>query len=113
MVSSFGTVAAQRMNAEASRILLGSLLTLWLLPGPRSVGSVTLETGLIAGGGLALAGLVSTIILVARWSVQDFAPLDPVVAFRLAIPAVLLLILGCQTILGSFFLSILGLRRQG
>jgi glycosyltransferase involved in cell wall biosynthesis len=144
-------------------MLLGSLLTLWLLPGPRSVGSVTfdihtllyavmvivlgfqtvmfavfskifavsegllpedetlnrmfryvtLETGLAAGGGLALLGLVSTVYLVARWSMLDFGPLDPVVTFRLVIPAVLLLILGCQLILGSFFLSILGLRRQG
>lgn len=144
-------------------MLLGSLLTLWLLPGPRSVGSVTfdihtllyavmvivlgfqtvmfavfskifavsegllpedktlnrmfryvtLETGLIAGGGMAFLGVVSTVYLVARWSILGFGPLDPVVTFRLVIPAVLLLILGCQLILGSFFLSILGLRRQG
>ena len=48
----------------------------------------------------------------ASWEAKSFGPLDPARMLRIAIPGVTALILGLQTLLSSFFLSILGLRRR-
>lgn len=142
--------------------LLGALLMLWLLPGARRVGAVTLdvhtllyaaaavllgyqaivfglftkifaisegllpedarlnrlfrfitlETGLVAGALLLLLGVFGTLRAVWLWNGAGFGPLDYGRTMRLAIPSVLALTLGCQTIFASFFLSVLGLRRR-
>ena len=51
-----------------------------------------------------------------RWrssgGVSDFGPLDYARTMRLAIPGATLTALGLHTVLGSFFVSILGLRRR-
>jgi hypothetical protein len=71
-----------------------------------------LEVGLIAGGAMFLIGLLGSIYAVSDWGARSFGPLEPVRTLRLVIPAITLLVLGGQTILSSFFLSVLGLRRR-
>lgn len=73
---------------------------------------VKLETGLLSGGALLLFGVGLTIYAYASWGTRAFGPLDPSETFRLVIPAVVLLILGVQIILFSFYLSILGMKRH-
>ncbi len=143
-------------------MLLGSLLGLWLVGGPRSVGSIildvhtllyaaafvllgfqsaafaiftklfaaseglhppdptldrwfrhlSLEMGLCLGALLMAAGLAISVYAVGLWGLLHFGALDYSRTMRLVIPAVLFLILGVQTILASFFLSVLGLHRK-
>ena len=73
---------------------------------------VTLETGLIAGGLLFFGGLALSLYALSSWGAHSFGPLEPSHTLRLVIPAVALITLGLQTILSSFFLSILGLKRH-
>lgn len=73
---------------------------------------VTLEVGLIVGLLLLLLGLAGSIYAVVFWDEHSFGPLDPARTLRFVIPAVTSLMLGCQILLSSFFLSILGLRRR-
>lgn len=47
-----------------------------------------------------------------RWWVAGFGPLDSGETLRRTIPGVMLTALGAQTILSSFFASLLGLRRR-
>lgn len=143
-------------------VAFGALLSAWLLPGPRVIGSitldvntllyatlailigfqsisfamftkifgitsgllpddpifrerlrkVTLETGLLLGAGMVLAGFVISIYALEFWGARAFGNLDPTQSLRIVVPGVLLAALGCQTILASFFLSILGLERR-
>ena len=73
---------------------------------------ITLETGIVAGTLLFLAGIGLSVYALSFWSATSFGPLDPSRELRLVIPAVTLLALGLQTVLSSFFLSILGLKRH-
>jgi hypothetical protein len=73
---------------------------------------VSLEVGLAAGALLVLAGLAASARAFLSWSAGAWGPLEPTRVLRLIIPAVLALTLGVQTILSSFFLSVLGLRRR-
>jgi glycosyltransferase involved in cell wall biosynthesis len=73
---------------------------------------VTLEVGLALGALLTLVGFVLSVQAVAAWGTRHFGTLDYSHTMRIIIPAVLLLTLGAQTILASFFLSVLGLRRR-
>lgn len=141
---------------------VGLAVSLWLLPGPRQVGQVTLdvhtlffacmalivgfqavifavftkvfgisegllprdarldrlfrfvtlETGLAAGAVLILVALGGSAYALATWSARSFGALDPVQTLRAVIPAGTSLALGCQILLSSFFLSILGLERH-
>ncbi|HET9793743.1 MAG TPA: glycosyltransferase family 2 protein [Thermoanaerobaculia bacterium] len=73
---------------------------------------VTLEKGVATGmiamfGGLALLG-----VSIFQWRAVSFGNLDYEKTMRWVIPGVTLTALGFQTILSSFFLSILGLRRR-
>ena len=74
---------------------------------------VTLETGLLAGIVLLVAGVVGTVTAVWIWKGREFGDLNPANMLRLIVPSVTALALGCQTIFGSFFLSVLGLKRKG
>ncbi len=69
----------------------------------------TLEVGLVVGFAMLLAGLGAAVYGVSTWAATSFGPLSPTQVLRIVIPAGLLLALGCQTVLSSFFLSILGL----
>ena len=73
---------------------------------------VTLETGLLAGALLTIAGLAGSIYAVSLWGSRHFGLLDYSHTMRVVIPAALLLTLGVQTIFASFFMSVLGLRRR-
>jgi hypothetical protein len=78
----------------------------------RLVQLITLETGLVCGAALLLAGLGALAVAFAGWARAGFGPLDPSHGMRLVVPAMLLSTLGIQTLFASFFLSILGLRRH-
>jgi glycosyltransferase involved in cell wall biosynthesis len=71
---------------------------------------ITLESGLVAGLLLVLIGAAGTFGALAVWSSVSFGSLNPAQTLRLVIPAAFTLMLGCQTILSSLFLSVLGLR---
>jgi hypothetical protein len=73
---------------------------------------VTLESGLITGFVLLLLSAAGTLYAFSYWSSTTFGPLDPAKMLRLVIPSAFTFLLGCQTILASLFLSVLGLRRQ-
>lgn len=72
----------------------------------------TLERGLLIGAGALLAGTVLLGIAVNAWRVAGFGPLDYASTMRWVIPGVTLATLGVQTILGSFFASVLGMARR-
>ncbi len=73
---------------------------------------VSLETGVIGGLLLIVAGIVWLVVAVLGWRRVGFGQLDPRVTMRQVIPAGALLTFGVQTIFASFFLSILGLKRK-
>ncbi len=73
---------------------------------------VNLETGILAGLAMSLAGLALVIAAVLGWQSAEFGGLDPRVTMRQLVPGAVLLTLGVQTVYSSFFLSILGLRRD-
>lgn len=73
---------------------------------------IKLETGIIAGSLLLVAGIAISIYALSFWGATSFGPLDPSRTLRLVIPAATLITLGLQTVLSSFFLSILGLKRH-
>lgn len=73
---------------------------------------ITLETGLAVGGVLVLLGIGGSIFAVSGWARVSFGNLDPGHMLRVVMPSVFSLTLGVQIICGSFFLSILGLRRR-
>ena len=142
-------------------MLVGALVGLWLLPGPRRIGGVTfdvhtllysamavlvgfqavtfgvltrvfavtegllpeepgmtrlfrwvkLETGLAVGIVLLVAGVAGSVGSLWVWRGHAFGDLDASRVLRLVIPSVLLLMLGCQVVFTSLFLSVLGLSR--
>lgn len=146
----------------AALMLLGLLLGLWLLPGPRTLGNitfdvhtllysalvfligfqavefafftkifaitegllpedprlnklfrfVTLEFGLALGSIMLIGGLIGSLYMLFGWQAKSFGRLEPSQTMRFVIPAVVLIALGCQIILSSFFFSVLGLRRR-
>ena len=141
---------------------LGLVVSLWLLPGPRSIGAttfdydtllfaamailigfqsinfavftkvfaiterllpedprlskmfrfVTLETGLILGALLTLAGAATWIFGLSYWRSRHFGPLDPDKTLRIVIPGFVSFTLGIEIVLSSFFVSVLGMARK-
>ena len=73
---------------------------------------VTLERGVVLGGAAMLAGVALLSAVAVQWWQSGLGPLDYPRTMRLAIPGATLTALGLQTVLGSFFGSILGLRRR-
>jgi hypothetical protein len=73
---------------------------------------ITLEVGLVVGAAFLLAGLAASVWALSSWGAGSFGALDPEKMLRIIIPAALALALGCQIVLTSFFLSVLGLGRQ-
>jgi hypothetical protein len=68
-----------------------------------------LEHGLLLGGGIAIAGFVTALIIVIHWIENGLGSLSDE---NLAIVASELVIVGLQVFFSSFLLSILGLRRR-
>jgi hypothetical protein len=86
-----------------------------LPPDPRLVrflSVVSLERALIAGSAVFLIGIGLLLGAVNQWWATHFGPLDYSRTMRWVIPGVTLTALGFQTILSSFFLSILGMSRR-
>jgi Glycosyl transferase family 2 len=87
-----------------------------LLPGSERMDRlsrhVTLEAGVVVGLALTLAGLAGSVYALTWWGGRDFGPLDPRETLRVVIPSVTAVTLGIQTVLSSFFLSVLGLKRK-
>ncbi len=73
---------------------------------------ITLERGLVIGVLALLVGLGLAIYSILNWGSNDFGALDTRDAVRVAVPAATLLVLGVETIMASFFLSVLGLARR-
>src|SRR5271170_7391044 len=72
----------------------------------------SLEKGLIAGALLAVTGLGLAFHSLIAWDRAGFGPMDAVHLMREVAVAMVSLTLGVETILSSFFLSILGLTRK-
>jgi hypothetical protein len=77
----------------------------------RLLAACTLERGLIVGGILASVGAAGLIAAFNQWHTAHFGHLNYEVALRIVLPAVTALMLSFQLVLGTFFLSILGIRR--
>jgi glycosyltransferase involved in cell wall biosynthesis len=87
-----------------------------LLPEDRRLnwlyGLIPLERGLLIGAGTLVIGLTLLLAAVNQWRQHEFGTLDYAHTMRWVIPGATLTMLGFQTILSSFFVSILGLRRR-
>jgi hypothetical protein len=73
---------------------------------------VYLERGIIAGGLTLISGLGLLFGAVNQWRNVSFGPLDYSHTMRWVIPGATMTALGFQTILSSFFVSILGMKRR-
>ena len=73
---------------------------------------INLESGLICGGILLLAGVAASVYALGIWEQHLFGSLDPAQVMKIVIPAITCLALGVQIVFSSFFLSILGLKRS-
>ncbi|MBN2371463.1 MAG: glycosyltransferase family 2 protein [Vicinamibacteria bacterium] len=73
---------------------------------------VNLEKGLIAGSIALVAGSFMLIWAANIWRVHEFGRLDYAHTMRWVIPGTTLAALGFQTVLSSFFISVLGLKRR-
>jgi glycosyltransferase involved in cell wall biosynthesis len=71
-----------------------------------------LESGLLVGLALIAYGIGGAIYGVKAWEIHGFGPLLPTRVMRIIIPAGTSLVLGCEVILSSFFLSVLGMGRK-
>jgi hypothetical protein len=77
----------------------------------RLLGELSLERGLLVGAAVGLAGLVGLIFSLIYWDGYSFGHLNYEHELRLMVPSVTALVLSCQLILGTFFLSILGIKQ--
>jgi hypothetical protein len=73
---------------------------------------VYLERGLLIGAAAMLIGLAMLLVPIILWERTGFGRLDYAHTMRIVVPGITLTALGYQTILSSFFVSILGMRRK-
>jgi glycosyltransferase involved in cell wall biosynthesis len=78
----------------------------------RQVQRISLEAGILAGLALILTGVVLTVIALAIWGDAGFSNLNYRDTLRLVIPASTALIVGVETVLSSFFVSILTIEHR-
>jgi hypothetical protein len=71
-----------------------------------------LERGLLLGVAMLLVGLSLLLGSINQWRLIDFGALDYAHTMRWVIPGVTSTVMGFETILNSFFASILGMRRK-
>jgi glycosyl transferase family 2 len=77
----------------------------------RLLGRLSLERGLLLGLAIGLAGLGGLIFSIVNWGGSGFHNLNYEHALRSMIPSATALIVSCQLVLGTFFLSILGIKQ--
>jgi hypothetical protein len=73
---------------------------------------INLEKGLLISAASIVIGLLLLIAAINQWRMHHFGPLDYSQTMRWVIPGVTLTALGFQTLLSSFFVSLLGMRRR-
>lgn len=73
---------------------------------------VSMELGLIIGLLILFAGMGGTFYSLYVWEESNFGQLDYSKILRIVIPSVVAIILGLQTILSSFFLSVLSVNKK-
>jgi hypothetical protein len=73
---------------------------------------VDLERGLLIALAALLIGLALLLAAVYQWRLTGFGRLDYAYTMRFVVPGVTLTALGFQTVLSSFFISILGMSRR-
>jgi len=73
---------------------------------------IYLERGLAIGALACVAGLILLGAAVLQWKAANFGRLDYAVTMRWVIPGATLAALGFQTVLSSFFVSILGMTHR-
>jgi len=78
----------------------------------RAFKALKLEHGLVAGTAAVVIGVALLLEAVNHWRAVHFGGLDYTHTMREVIPGVTLTTLGFQTVLSSFFMSILGMRRR-
>jgi hypothetical protein len=79
----------------------------------RLLSACSLERGLLAGGLLAAVGVAGLAVSVPGWHTAGSGLVNGDSAVRVVVPSLTALVLSCQVVLGTFFLSILGIRRAG
>jgi hypothetical protein len=72
-----------------------------------------LERGLAVGCAFGLAGVAGGVAAFVTWSGATFGHLPYDSALRVVLPSATALVLSCQLIFGTFFLSILSVRKSG
>jgi glycosyltransferase involved in cell wall biosynthesis len=73
----------------------------------RAHGKLSVEHGLVVGGLLLLAGLLTILVIFVNWAIDGFGALSHEYATAIGFT---LLAVGLQVILGSFFLALLTMR---
>ena len=73
---------------------------------------ITLERGLILGTGATIIGVILLLTAVNQWRLAHWGSLNYAETMRRVIPGVTLTAMGFQTVLASFFVNILGMRRK-
>jgi glycosyltransferase involved in cell wall biosynthesis len=73
---------------------------------------VNLERGLVISGIAFVTGVGLILVAFDRWRREGFGPLDYAETMRLVIPGTTLTALAFQTVLSSFFVSIMGMQRK-
>jgi glycosyltransferase involved in cell wall biosynthesis len=73
---------------------------------------VSMELGLVIGLIILFAGVGGTLYSLSLWEAKDFGPLEYSEILRKVIPSVIAIIVGLQTILSSFFLSVLQVNKK-
>jgi len=77
----------------------------------RLLEKLSLERGLLAGAAIGAIGLAGLIFSLTYWHANKFGHLNYEHALRLMVPSVSALVVSWQLILGTFFLSILGIKQ--
>ncbi len=73
---------------------------------------VSVELGMASGLLLFVAGLAGGAYSLGLWSLAAFGALNPEITLRIVAPSAAAMILGLQLVFSSFFLGVLGLRRE-
>jgi len=97
----FTSVYASNEGFLPPDMAVGRLLRIW-----------TLERGLVLGALLGLAGLGGSVASFVIWRNATFGELPYDSVLRVVLPSAAALVMSCQLIFASFFLSILGIRRS-